>query len=63
MNFIYCRRVYIAYKKEKSKRKVSKLLLVTTCKPLYLHGAPRLFRALQHFTLFVASILCYWPIL
>ena len=26
MNFIYCRRVYIAYKKEKSKRKVSKLL-------------------------------------
>jgi len=29
MNFIYCRRVYIAYKKEKSKRKVSKLLLVS----------------------------------
>ena len=28
MNFIYCRRVYKAYKKEKSKRKVSKLLLV-----------------------------------
>ena len=29
MNFIYCRRVYMAYKKEKSKRKLSKLLLPT----------------------------------
>ena len=26
MNFTYCRQVYMAYKKEKSKRKVSKLL-------------------------------------
>ena len=26
MNFIYCRRVFMAYKKEKSKRKVSKLI-------------------------------------
>ena len=25
MNFTYCRQVYMAYKKEKSKRKVSKL--------------------------------------
>ena len=29
MNFIYCRRVYMAYKKEKSKRKLPKLLLAT----------------------------------
>ena len=26
MNFTYCRQVYMAYKKEKSKRKLSKLI-------------------------------------
>ena len=30
MNLIYCRRVYMAYKKEKSKRKVSKLFSIIT---------------------------------
>lgn len=32
MNFIYCRRVFMAYKKEKSKRKLPKLLCYYRCK-------------------------------
>ena len=35
MNFIYCRRVYMAYKKEKSKRKLSKLIVFSKVAPLY----------------------------